>query len=66
MDDMDRMQEREDILLARAIEARRAPATTGALFCEDCEEPIPEPRRRALPSATRCIHCQSAQEARNA
>jgi phage/conjugal plasmid C-4 type zinc finger TraR family protein len=26
--------------------------------CEDCEEPIPEGRRKAAPGCTRCIRCQ--------
>lgn len=32
--------------------------------CFLCDEPIPEPRRRALPGVQVCIDCQSIQEAR--
>lgn len=37
-------------------------ARPGTLECEVCEEPIPEPRRRAQPNATRCLACQEAME----
>jgi len=36
----------------------------GVEFCEDCEEPVGEARRKAMPSATRCISCQSVVERR--
>jgi phage/conjugal plasmid C-4 type zinc finger TraR family protein len=32
---------------------------TGSATCVDCENPIPEPRRLAMPSARRCAGCQS-------
>ncbi len=31
-------------------------------YCEDCEEPIPDKRLTALPTATKCIECQSNAE----
>lgn len=34
----------------------------GSAICTRCEEPIPAARRKALPSATRCLSCQSALE----
>jgi phage/conjugal plasmid C-4 type zinc finger TraR family protein len=30
--------------------------------CLDCEEPIPEARRNAVPGCERCIDCQDALE----
>lgn len=33
-------------------------AAEGEDDCIDCGEPIPEPRRAALPSAERCVDCQ--------
>ena len=27
--------------------------------CEDCEEPIPEPRRIAVQGCRYCVHCQA-------
>jgi phage/conjugal plasmid C-4 type zinc finger TraR family protein len=32
--------------------------------CEECGEPIPEARRRALPGARTCVACQSARDKR--
>lgn len=46
----------------QAAAIRPAPTATSALVCEDCGEPIPEPRRRASPGCTRCIECQQLRE----
>ena len=35
---------------------------TGTADCRGCGEPIPEERRKAVPNATRCACCQSAEE----
>lgn len=32
------------------------------MYCVDCEEPIPEERRQAVPGCERCIICQTALE----
>lgn len=61
-DEMDRVQERVALHLERTIEAHRPRDQPGRLECENCDEPIPELRRRALPSATRCVGCQQALE----
>jgi phage/conjugal plasmid C-4 type zinc finger TraR family protein len=61
-DDMDRVQERVDLHLARAIEAQR-PSGEGRLECEDCDQPIPERRREVAPWARCCVACQQAREA---
>jgi phage/conjugal plasmid C-4 type zinc finger TraR family protein len=42
--------------LAR-LKARRAPVGESAVFCADCEEPIPQARREALPGVKLCIEC---------
>jgi len=34
----------------------------GKAKCEDCDQPIPELRREAYPSCTRCVGCQSEHE----
>jgi len=62
-DDMDRVQERVDLHLARAIEAQR-PRGEGLVECEDCGEAIPEARRRANKHARCCVRCQQIREAR--
>ncbi|OHX12294.1 TraR/DksA family transcriptional regulator [Chromobacterium sphagni] len=35
---------------------------SGYSHCEDCGDPIPQPRRAALPSCTRCVICQQLAE----
>jgi phage/conjugal plasmid C-4 type zinc finger TraR family protein len=45
----------------REAQIRRAAASlkqAGNTECEDCGGEIAETRRRVLPSARRCIHCQ--------
>lgn len=34
----------------------------GAEFCADCDEPIPDARRKAYPSAVCCIECQGIRD----
>ncbi|PQL30355.1 hypothetical protein C5L22_03835 [Pantoea ananatis] len=46
------------------VTAARAPAIS-ASFCEDCDTPIPETRRRAYLSVIRCVSCQEIEEHRN-
>ena len=45
-----------------ADEVRRAraclPRGESRTFCEECGEPIPEARRRALPGVRLCLECQ--------
>ena len=36
----------------------------GAEFCADCDVEIPDARRKAYPSAVRCVDCQSLRERR--
>ncbi|MFC0036327.1 TraR/DksA C4-type zinc finger protein [Cardiobacterium valvarum] len=38
------------------------PRRPGCAECEDCGGPIPDARRRAYPSATRCTECQARHE----
>ncbi|QPL39370.1 TraR/DksA C4-type zinc finger protein [Erythrobacter sp. A30-3] len=47
----------------RAIQrVRQSIAMQGDPDCAECGDPIEEKRRAAMPSATRCIGCQSAYE----
>ena len=41
----------------------RAPKGESALDCAECGEPIPEPRRTALPGVKLCIDCQQERDA---
>lgn len=44
-----------DIALSKVVGALKG---QGREDCEDCGEDIPDERRKAVPSATRCIGCQ--------
>lgn len=63
-DDLDRAQEITETLLADALAAqqRKMPKGKSLAECEDCGEPIPEARRRAMPGCRRCIECQTTLE----
>lgn len=65
-DSMDIVQQRTDEMLARNIAniVNRPPAIS-ASFCEDCDAPISEKRRRVYLGVTRCLFCQEIEEQRN-
>ncbi|ACS85872.1 transcriptional regulator, TraR/DksA family [Musicola paradisiaca Ech703] len=64
-DSMDLSQEQQDILLAAQIAQARRPSTTPSAYrCEECDDLIPEARRRALPGVTCCVACQTWRENR--
>ena len=48
----------------RRMRARRAPVGESWTHCAECEEPIPEPRRRAVPGVKLCIDCQTERDGR--
>lgn len=48
--------------LAR-MRARRGPSGESLTHCAECEEPIPEARRAALPGVKLCIDCQQERDA---
>ncbi|MFI4966188.1 MAG: DksA/TraR family C4-type zinc finger protein [Caulobacterales bacterium] len=50
----------DGVLTARA----RMPAGEGTDHCVECGDEIPERRRRALPGARTCVHCQSGRDSR--
>jgi phage/conjugal plasmid C-4 type zinc finger TraR family protein len=47
--------------LAR-LKARRAPVGESAEFCAECDEPIAQARREALPGVKLCIDCVQARD----
>jgi phage/conjugal plasmid C-4 type zinc finger TraR family protein len=52
--------------LAR-LKARKTPVGDSATHCAECEEPIPQARREALPGVKLCIDCvRERQEAKAA
>lgn len=56
--------EQMDATVNDALERVRQslPQGESAQFCEECDEPIPEPRRQALPGVRYCIACQEMLE----
>ncbi|HHL20475.1 MAG TPA: DksA/TraR family C4-type zinc finger protein [Aliiroseovarius sp.] len=46
------------------LKARRAPVGESLTHCAECEEPIPEARRAALPGVKLCIECVRERDAR--
>jgi phage/conjugal plasmid C-4 type zinc finger TraR family protein len=46
------------------LQAMRRPAGESRTHCAECEEPIPEARRRAIPGVKLCVDCQSQRDAR--
>ena len=51
--------------LAR-LRARRAPEGEGLTHCAECEEPIPEARRAAIPGVKLCVDCAAGRDRRAA
>ena len=49
--------------LAR-MQARRAPVGESLTHCAECEEPIPEARRAAIPGVKLCVDCVAERDAR--
>ena len=65
------VQEQIDASVEDEIERARSrlPRGESRETCEDCDEAIPEARRRAIPGVRRCVTCQAeldATETRNA
>lgn len=48
--------------LARIRARRAAGGGESATHCAECDEPIPEARRQALPGVRLCIDCQQAHD----
>jgi phage/conjugal plasmid C-4 type zinc finger TraR family protein len=60
------VQDQIDDTVSDAVAAARARmnAGEGSEYCIECGEPIPEARRRALPTARTCVICQGARDTR--
>ncbi len=46
------------------MQARRSPSGESLARCAECDEPIPEARRQAIPGVKLCIDCQQERDAR--
>lgn len=56
------VQDQIDASVDSAIQrarARMGAGGEGLAQCEDCDEPIPDARRKAVPGVRRCVRCQS-------
>ncbi len=60
----DSVQEQIDASLNDEVNRLRAtmPRGTSLEACEECEQPIPEARRIALPGVRLCVTCQSIRD----
>lgn len=58
------VQEQIEDTVKDAVAAARAriPLGEAAKECDDCGEPIPPARRRALPGVRTCVACQSERD----
>ncbi len=59
------VNEQIEVSTQEAIERMRARQRQGgesAEFCVDCDEPIPEARRQAVPGVKLCIECQQGRD----
>lgn len=56
----------EEMMREQAIAAHRLNHNAvSATHCVECEEELPEARRKAYPGCTMCVECQGEQELRN-
>jgi len=63
---LDSITERQAEILDAQINAARKQITgISAMFCLDCNRPIPEDRRAALPGVELCLCCAELIEQRN-
>lgn len=58
------VQDQIDATIEDAIKRARAKAPKGPSLkhCEECDAPIPEARRRAVPGVRLCVACQSERD----
>lgn len=61
------VQDQIDASVESAVARARSRMAAGESFrfCVECEEPIPEARRRAVPGVQRCVACQAGADRRD-
>ncbi len=61
------VQDQIDASIQDEVERARSQLSNGesATHCEECDNPIPEARRKAIRGVRLCVACQSAQEKQN-
>lgn len=56
----------EEMMRDHAIQAHRLNhSAVSATHCEECDEELPDARRKAYPGCKMCVECQGEQELRN-
>ncbi|GAB2501347.1 DksA/TraR family C4-type zinc finger protein [Arenimonas alkanexedens] len=62
------VQDQIDATVKDGIKRARSQLPTGPSLsrCEECDDPIPEARRQALPGVRLCVPCQSARDQQQA
>ena len=62
------VQDQIDATVEDAIKRARSrlPSGPGLERCEECDAPIPEARRKAIPGVRLCVACQQALDAEEA
>lgn len=60
----DLVQERIDQAVAARLALMSNTVLHSLMFCEECDEPIPEARRLAQPGCTLCVGCKAADDLR--
>ncbi|MFL1404407.1 DksA/TraR family C4-type zinc finger protein [Marinobacter sp. M1N3S26] len=58
------VQDQIDSTVEDALERARSnlPQGDSLTHCEECDDPIPEARRKALPGVRLCVRCQSEKD----
>jgi phage/conjugal plasmid C-4 type zinc finger TraR family protein len=61
------VQDQIDASIQDEVERARSQLGNGesATHCEECDNPIPEARRKAIPGVRLCVACQSELEKQN-
>jgi phage/conjugal plasmid C-4 type zinc finger TraR family protein len=61
------VQDQIDASVKSAVERARSrmPAGVSLEYCEDCDEIIPEGRRKAIPGVRCCVRCQAERDEQN-
>lgn len=61
------VQDQIDDTVKDAVTAARSRTPKGESleYCEECDEPIPQRRREALPGVRTCVQCQAGRDKRH-
>ncbi|MEG5336096.1 TraR/DksA family transcriptional regulator [Enterobacter ludwigii] len=66
MDIIDTAAEIEELQRNAALSAHRIDhKAVSSTYCSECEEELPEARRKAYPGCTMCVDCLAEKELRN-